>query len=78
MATKKKSKIIESADIAEMINVASGGWPIMNQGSHLTIKTFEDGRTELIWDDEALLREVTEAVSSVEKKQMKKSKGLAK
>ena len=78
MATKKKSKIIESADIAEMINVASGGWPIMNQGSHLTVKTFEDGRTELIWDDEALLREVTEAVSSVEKKQMKKSKGLAK
>ena len=78
MATKKKSKIIESADIAEMINMPSGGWPTMNQGSHLTVKTFEDGRTELIWDDEALLREVTEAVSSVEKKQMKKLKGLAK
>ena len=78
MTTKKKSKIIESADIAEMINMPSGGWPMMNQGSHLTVKTFEDGRTELIWDDEALLREVTEAVSSVEKKQMKKLKGLAK
>ena len=66
MATrKKKSKIIESADIAEMINMPSGGWPMMNQGSHLTVKTFEDGRTELIWDDEALLNEVKAAILSV-------------
>ena len=78
MATKKKSKIIESADIAEMINMPSGGWPIMNQGSHLTVKTFQDGRTELIWDDDALLQEVNEAISGVEKKLMKKSKGSAK
>ena len=66
MATKKKSKMIESADIAEMINVPSGGWPMMNQGSHLTVKTFKDGRTELIWDDEALLRDVRAAILSVE------------
>ena len=65
MTTKKKSKIIESADIAEMINMPSGGWPMMNQGSHLTVKTFEDGRTELIWDDEALLNEVKAAILSV-------------
>lgn len=66
MATrKKKSKIIESADIAEMINMPSGGWPMMNQGSHLTVKTFEDGRTELVWDDEALLNEVKAAILSV-------------
>ena len=70
MATKKKSKIIESADIAEMVNIDSGGWPTMNQGSHLTVKTFEDGRTELIWDDEALTREVNAAIISV--KQQKK------
>ena len=46
-------------------NVASGGWPKINQGSHLTVKTFEDGRTELVWDDEALMRDVQEALASV-------------
>lgn len=68
MATrKKKTTVIESADIAEMTNVSSGGWPKINQGSHLTVKTFEDGRTELIWDYEALVRDVSAAT--------KKSKG---
>lgn len=72
MATrKKKSEVIMSADIAEMVNVDSGGWPKMNQGSHLTVKTFEDGRTELIWDDEALARDVREAIASVELANMK-------
>ena len=62
MATrKKKTSVIESADIAEMINVPSGGWPKMNQGTHLTVKTFEDGSTELIWDHDQLLKEVIEA-----------------
>ena len=65
MATKKKSKIIESADIAEMVNMDSGGWPRLVQGSHLTVKYFEDGRTELVWDDEALTREVNAAILSV-------------
>ena len=46
-------------------NVDSGGWPKINQGTHLTVKTFEDGRTELIWDDEQLLKEVQEALASV-------------
>jgi hypothetical protein len=66
MATKKKSKIIESADIAEMTKV----WPRVVQGSHLTVKYFEDGRTELIWDDAALTQEVNDAILSV--KQRKK------
>ena len=47
-------------------NVDSGGWPKINQGSHLTVKTFEDGRTELIWDDEALARDVAEAILKAE------------
>lgn len=69
MATrKKKSKIIESADLAEMANVPSGSWPRTTQGKHLTVKTFEDGRTELIWDDEALTHEVNAAILSVSKK----------
>lgn len=46
-------------------NVPSGGWPKINQGSHLTVKTFENGKTELVWDDEALLRDVRDAILSV-------------
>lgn len=46
-------------------NVASEGWPKISQGTHLTVKTFEDGRTELVWDDEQLLKEVKEATASV-------------
>ena len=60
MATRKKKEVLE--------NVPSGGWPVINQGSHLTVKTFEDGRTELVWDDEALARDVREAIASVENK----------
>ena len=47
-------------------NIDSGGWPKVVQGTHLTVKTFEDGSTELIWDDEQLLKEVREAMASVE------------
>ena len=50
----------------EPANKSSGGWPKITQGTHLTVKTFEDGRTELIWDDEQLLKEVQEAIASVE------------
>ena len=82
MATrKKKTEVIESSEIAESMempgtiggakiilpkNIPSGGWPKIVQGTHLTVKTFEDGHTELIWDDEQLLKEVREALASVE------------
>ncbi len=56
MATRKKKET----------NVGSGGWPKVVQGTHLTVKTFEDGSTELVWDDEQLLKEVREACASVE------------
>ena len=45
-------------------NVDSGGWPKINQGSHLTVKTFEDGRTELEWDHDALMRDVQAALAT--------------
>jgi len=67
MATRKK----------KTENVPSGGWPLINQGTHLTVKTFEDGSTELVWDDEQLLKEVREAIASVtitEAKPKRKSK----
>ena len=72
MATrKKKTTVIESADVAEMSNKSSSGWPKISQGTHLTVKTFENGHTELIWDDEALLSEVRTAIESAELAEMK-------
>jgi hypothetical protein len=41
-------------------------------GSHLTVITYSDGRTELKWDDLALARDVKLALDSV--KPVKKSK----
>lgn len=60
MATKK-SKVK-----ADTPNVDSGGWPKINQGTHLTVATYEDGSTKLYWDDEQLLKEVREAIATVE------------
>jgi hypothetical protein len=55
MARTKKTSIVENNE-----------WPKIVQGSHLTVKTFEDGQTELVWDDEALLRDVQLAILSIE------------
>ena len=44
-------------------------WPKVTVGSHLTVTTFEDGRTELKWDDEALARDVREAIAGFESQQ---------
>lgn len=43
--------------------------PTVVVGSHLTVITHPDGRTELIWDDAQLLKEVQEAIASVETQQ---------
>ena len=59
MARKKKTE--------ELGNVPANGWPIITQGTHLTVKTFEDGKTELVWDDDALLRDVQNALTEHEK-----------
>jgi hypothetical protein len=40
-------------------------WPKIVQGSHLTVKTFEDGKTELIWDWDTVVNEVREACATV-------------
>ena len=56
---KRKAKIEKRA--AELIDPSG-----VVKGSHLIVTTFSDGRTELLWDDEALLREVKAAILSVE------------
>ena len=65
MARKKKEALV---------NEPSNGWPKISQGSHLTVKTFEDGSTELVWDDEALMRDVQNAIASVTEDKPKKAK----
>jgi|688.fasta_scaffold558785_2 hypothetical protein len=50
-------------------------YPYVTIGTHLTVTEYEDGRTELTWDDEALLREVRTALASVtEDKPAKKTR----
>jgi hypothetical protein len=59
MATRKKKT-------EESTNVPSGSWPKIIQGAHLTVKTFEDGKTELVWDWDALVSEVRVACLKAE------------
>lgn len=51
---KKKAKPVDKSSVVK--------------GSHLTVTTDADGRTELIWDDEALLRDVRLAILTAESK----------
>lgn len=57
MVTKKKTK-------AEI--VIEENWPKVVKGSHLTVTTHSDGRTELVWDDAALERDVRDAIRAYE------------
>ena len=45
--------------------------PTVVKGSHLTVTTYPNGKTELEWDWDALVNEVREACASVETKPMK-------
>lgn len=40
-------------------------YPRIVEGTHLTVIDHAPGQTELIWDDEQLLKEVREAIASV-------------
>jgi hypothetical protein len=44
-------------------------WPKIVKGKHLTVTTYENGKTELFWDDEALLQEVRTAIAVYTAKQ---------
>jgi len=49
-------------------------WPKVTVGTHLTVTEHEDGRTELVWDDEQLLKEVREATNTEPVKKSRKKK----
>lgn len=69
MATRKKKTVSyeEGLDIPIMTDAKSVARkpkvtkPKIIKGSHLTVTEWPDGRTELKWDDEALLNEIREA-----------------
>ena len=61
MATRKKIQLEEVSSLPDSVKV----------GSHLTVSTYSDGRTELEWDWDALVKEVREACASVELANMK-------
>ena len=64
MATRKKK---ETLDMPGTTGTAKIILPKVEKGSHLTVTTYPDGRTELEWDDEALLRDVQKALTEHEK-----------
>jgi hypothetical protein len=55
MATKK----VKAKEVVDRLD------PEVIVGSHLTVRKYANGRTELEWDDEALMRDVLEALASV-------------
>lgn len=47
-------------------------YPIIEKGSHLTVITHENGKTELQWDDKALARDVKNAIDEYLKNNLEK------
>jgi len=68
MATRKKKSDSITLEMPGTIGGAKVVFaePTVVKGSHLTVKTFEDGRTELIWDWDALVSEVRAACLKAE------------
>ena len=54
---KEKKKKTKPQDLSSVV-----------KGSHLTVTTDAEGRTTLVWDDEALLRDVRLAILTAESK----------
>jgi hypothetical protein len=69
MATRKKktdSIVLDMPGTTGSAKLVFPKEPTVVKGNHLTVTTYPDGRTELVWDDEALLKEVQDAILSVE------------
>jgi len=67
MATrKKKSEVLDMPGTMGSAKIVLPKEPTVVKGNHLTVTTHPDGRTELVWDDAALLKEVQDAILSVE------------
>jgi len=60
MATRKKKA---KQEVTEEVT-----WPKVTKGSHLTVTEYEDGKVDMLWDEEALARDVRNAIALFEKK----------
>ncbi len=60
LSTEKQTKKKSTASLASVV-----------KGSHLTVTTDAQGKTTLEWDDEALARDVREAIATYESAQSK-------
>lgn len=76
MARKKKTEAEKFDEKVVMKEEFYDLEPTVVVGSHLTVTTYPDGRTELKWDDAALERDVREAIASVEVKPKTKKKNV--
>ena len=76
MATKKKKSNSITLEMPGTIGSAKLVFPETKvvKGSHLTITYNNDYPEKLEWDDEALMRDVREALASVEAKPKRKIK----
>lgn len=71
--TKKTSTVkVESKFDKQALN------PTITKGSHLTVIKYPNGKTELIWDDEALARDVAEAIAEYQASKPKDKKPAVK
>ena len=70
MARKKKDTMEMPGTIGSA-KLVFPNEPTVVKGSHLTVTTYPDGRTELEWDDAALERDVREAIDAYELSQLK-------
>jgi predicted metal-dependent hydrolase len=66
MATRKKKSESVVLDMPGTMGSAKIVLPKVEKGSHLTVTTLPDGKTVLEWDDEALLRDVQNALTEYE------------
>ena len=64
--TSAPAKKVAKSKTAPVKKTKSETWPKVVKGNHLTVTTYENGKTDLVWDDEALLKEVQAAIMSVE------------
>jgi YD repeat-containing protein len=69
--TRKKKEVVEkvakpAAKKATAKKQTTSTEPVVVKGNHLTVTTHPDGRTELVWDDDALLQEVRNALLKAE------------
>lgn len=70
MATRKKKSESVVMDMPGTTGSAKIVLPKVEKGSHLTVTTYPDGRTELEWDDAALLKDVRDAIANAELAQL--------